>query len=374
MTEQAEKPVLLIVDDSKVIRRAASKMLGEDYTVLEARDGLDAWTQIQQDASISVVFTDMQMPEMNGVQLLQNIRESEDDRINVTPVIMITGVDDTETAKKQVFDLGATDFISKPFDSIDLLSRAKSYARLTRKVVELEKQTGVDKLTGLLNTSSFTEQGTKILSFAQRHHLNIAVVHLEIDDFQNIFLTYGKNVAQQILVAVGKRLSENLRTEDDAARIGVARFSLLLPLTNQDTAKTVVDRLREAVNRIVFDTGTEKIRVSLMAGITAYDETDDLVFADLLSHAEQALESALQKQDDKIAYYDVPAPVPEIQPETAVETTQQDLIDAFAVLVDGRYHEIPEGLIEDMLAHVDAFVAYRQDNCEQRLTASVDGL
>ena len=95
MSEQAEKPVILVVDDSKVIRRAASKMLGDEYEVLEALHGADAWEKLQQNSAISVVFTDMQMPEMNGVQLLEHIRAAEDEHISAIPVIMITGHDDT---------------------------------------------------------------------------------------------------------------------------------------------------------------------------------------------------------------------------------------------------------------------------------------
>lgn len=368
MTDQAEKPVILIVDDSRVIRRAASKMLGEDYVVHEAVDGLDGWTKIQQDVTISVVFTDMQMPEMNGMQLLDNIRNSEDDRINALPVIMITGVDDTENAKKEVFEHGATDFISKPFDSIDLLSRAKSYARLTRKVVELEKQTGTDKLTGLMNATSFEQQGSKTLSFAQRHRLSITVVHLEIDDFQSLFLTHGKNVAQQIIVAVGKKLADNLRAEDVAARTGVAKFALLLPLTNQATAKIAVSRIRETLGKLVFDTGSEKIRVSMVAGITSHDVTEEFGFNDLISQADEALASAAEQSEVKVAVFaeeevDIPAAI-----------TDDDLAEAFSRILEGNYYQIPEQHLDAVMEKVRPFVEYVEAQPSSRLTASGDSI
>ena len=153
--QSSQKPEILIVDDSKVIRKAATKMLGDGYVIHEAVDGRDGWQQIQQNASISVVFTDIQMPVVNGMELLANVRGSDDERIAGLPMIMITGQGDSEDAKQAVFEAGATDFIAKPFSSIDLLTRAKSYAQLNARVVELEKQTGHDKLTGLLNARGF---------------------------------------------------------------------------------------------------------------------------------------------------------------------------------------------------------------------------
>lgn len=156
-----EKPDVLVVDDSRVIRFAAKKMFGDNYTVHLVEDGLIGWAMLQQNSAISVVFTDLSMPNMNGVERLDSIRGSSNDYIANMPVIIMTGHDDSDAMKQQVFDAGATDLISKPFESIDLLSRAKAYARLKRKVVELEKKTGYDKLTGLYNANFLVEQGSK---------------------------------------------------------------------------------------------------------------------------------------------------------------------------------------------------------------------
>ncbi len=347
-----DKPVILVVDDSKVIRRAAAKMLGANYVVLEAVDGEEGWQLIQQNAAISVVFTDMQMPEMNGLELLAHIRGADDERITGLPVIMITGQSDSESAKKQVFEKGATDFISKPFDSIDLLSRAESYARLNRKVVELEKQTGYDKLTGLFNTSNFNEQGAKALSFSLRHKLNVSVALLEIMDFQNLYIKHGKAVAQQIIIAVGKRLGENMRNEDVAARIGVARFALLMPLTNAANSLAVIARLREAINKLVFDTSKDKIRVALAAGMTsaALDMTDG--FDVLVSQADTALARAMQGKDETVASF------AKAQRPAEIEVTQAQMEQAFMHIMQGNYYQIPEHHLQAVMARLSPFLQY----------------
>lgn len=351
----SEKPQILVVDDSRVIRRAAYKMLADDYQVHEAIDGMDGWQQLQQNDAISVVFTDMQMPEMSGMELLANIRNSEDERLAALPVIMITGVGDTEAAKRMVFDAGATDFIAKPFESIDLLSRAKSYARLNRKVVELEKETGHDKLTGLFSVASYEEQGEKALSFAMRHKLQITAVYFEITGFQDIYLAHGKSVAQQVIIAVGKRLKEVMRTEDIAARLGVAKYAVLLPLTNDSNALVVIRRIRETINKLVFNTGREKIRVSLAAGYTSPDVSVPLVFTEMMEQAESALQKAIEcNSGERVSSF--------FEQQEAVEhrpaITDADMRVAFQHILDGSYFQVPDNMLQTVAEKLNPFLDY----------------
>ena len=129
MTEQSEeKPEVLVVDDSKVIRLAAKKMLGADYVIHLAEDGLVGWEMVQQNTAISVVFTDLSMPNLGGMELLKQIRDSSNDAIANLPVVIMTGAEDSESTKQTVFAAGATDFISTPSDAIDLVSRARAFA------------------------------------------------------------------------------------------------------------------------------------------------------------------------------------------------------------------------------------------------------
>ena len=116
MSEQVtEKPEILVVDDSKVIRLAVKKMLAGDYKLHFAEDGQIAWEMLQKNNAISVVFTDLNMPNLNGMELLNHIRCADTEHIADLPVIIITGHEDSESIKQEVFDAGATDFIAKPF-------------------------------------------------------------------------------------------------------------------------------------------------------------------------------------------------------------------------------------------------------------------
>ena len=367
MSEQsADKPEILVVDDSKVIRLAARKMLGTDYEIHLAEDGLVGWEILQKNNNISVVFSDLIMPNLNGMELLENIRNSSDDRIANLPVIIMTGHDDSEQGKQTVFDAGATDFISKPFESIDLVSRANSYAHLSRKVIELEKKTGYDKLTGLYNAGMLEEQGAKAFSFASRHKLFISVAYFEILDFQDLFLNYGKNVAQHIIVAVGKRLQDTMREEDIAARLAVAKYALVLPMTNKKNTELVISRIRESINKLVFDTGKEKIRVNFVAGYTSPDLSSDVEFAEVLEQTDAALQRAIISSTEPMVSSD-----DEVEAaEPAVVITEQDIEKAFAHIIEGSFYQIPDAHLATVVERFSPFLRYVENQTELELEES----
>src|SRR5689334_21967252 len=120
----ASKSRVLVVDDSRLIQKAVLKMLGGEFDVVTADDGVEAWTIVQNDASIDVVFADLDMPRMDGYELIELIRRATELGIHNLPVIVVTGVKEDEEARERALRVGATDFITKPFTTTDLIARA----------------------------------------------------------------------------------------------------------------------------------------------------------------------------------------------------------------------------------------------------------
>lgn len=131
---QQSKINILVVDDSTTIRRSIISHLGDKYVTHEAVDGEAAWKLLQSNQSISLVFADMHMPVMNGMLLLKKIRTSESERIASLPVIIITGYENADAARRASYNIGATDFISKPFDAYEILTKVGSYTKLDKKL------------------------------------------------------------------------------------------------------------------------------------------------------------------------------------------------------------------------------------------------
>lgn len=323
---------ILVVDDSKVIRRAAVKILEKEYAVLEAEDGADAWNQIQTNKSISVVFSDLGMPNMDGYQLLENIRKSDDTAISRLPVIIITGAEESDGAKQKVFEHGATDFISKPFDSIALRTRAQAHINYRREVQSLEQRVTVDKVTGLYTEPAFKQQGEQALAYARRHGTNLTVVRIDIEQFADIFVKHGKDVAEQILARIALIIREVLRKEDSASRMGVSKFGLLLPCADGEGATQVVTRICQRVASLKLKLGNDIIQLKFSAGITAPQIRDDgSNFENFLLDAEIAQQQSAQEGGGKIILYQTGKQIaPPAPPLPRVEVNVEDLLKQIA--------------------------------------------
>lgn len=349
------KPKILFVDDSKTVRKSAVKILSEDYSVVEASNGKEACDLIQKDHTFDVIFADIQMPEMNGLQFLQKIRAIDDYRTAQLPVIMITGHSDSHAAMRAVFEMGATGFISKPFSDIDLISRAHSYLDLTRKMEQLENLKGVDRLTNLSNFTNFEEHGKKTLSISMRHHLDLSIVYLELHSFQDMKNDLGKKASEKILISVADKLKSVLRDEEVISRIGEAKFALLMPMTNRIKAQVAVNRVQDQINAMVFNRGDDKIHLNIVAGLTGTGLNNrGLSFDMLCMRADEALKSALKKDDAQVFNYH------DDHVQKAVKNIPQEdiLSDALVHIMTGNFNKVSDHDLPFVIDHLEPFMEY----------------
>ena len=326
VTEKNSQNQVLVVDDSRVIRRAAVKILQNDFDVIEAEDGEEAWEELQKNPNISVVFSDLGMPVMDGFELLEKIRNADDPALAKVPVIIITGAEESDGTKEEVLELGATDFISKPFDSISLKTRAAANINYRKEVQSLEKRVGVDKLTGLLTQESFIQQGEQALAYAQRHCTEISLIRFDIEHFAEVFIKHGKEIAEQILGKITGIINEGKRTEDIAARLGVSRFALILHSSDPKGAEIAVSRICQRVARLKLKMGDDVFNMLLSTGITTLSmEKPDIDFVTFLKHAESAHKKAAEKGGGKIIRYKTTGQSTENVPVTEIEINLEEI-------------------------------------------------
>lgn len=284
------RPRILVVDDSRLIRASFVKFLGEEFDIEQCEDGAQAWDLLQKDQSFNLIFSDLAMPKLDGYQLLEKIRASDNPNIADTPVIIVTGKEDGEEAKERFLSLGATDLVSKPFHSTELVSRARSYSALRKKVVQLEKQVPVDQLTGLATREYFMEQGEKHLALARRNLYKITVARVAISNLVQLKNEFGAQIAAKMIAVAGKAIGENKRTEDIAAHFGAGQFALLLPGADPQATAQVWARLRTRIANFQLKVGDKVATISFATGI-ATQNVDEAVtqFSQVLYQAEEAL-------------------------------------------------------------------------------------
>lgn len=119
MQQQVEtnnRPWVLVVDDSRVVRKTILKILGRDFNIIEAEDGMAGWRMASQNSRIEAIISDIQMPELDGYHLICKIRAAEDPAMRELPIIVITSAED-EITRERAFACGANDFILKPFNA-----------------------------------------------------------------------------------------------------------------------------------------------------------------------------------------------------------------------------------------------------------------
>jgi len=304
------RPRILVVDDSRLIRASFVKFLGEEFDIEQCEDGAQAWELLQKDQAFNLVFSDLAMPKLDGYQLLEKIRGSDDPNISEIPVIIVTGKEDGEEAKDRFLGLGATDLVTKPFHSAELVSRARSYSALRKKVVQLEKQVPVDKLTGLATREHLMEQGEKHLALARRNLYKLTVARLAITNLVQLKNEFGAQVAAKMIALAGKAINENKRTEDLAAHFGVGQFALLLPGADPQATAQVWARLRNRISNFQLKVGDKVATISFATGIASLSIDDTVTqFSQVLYQAEEALRK--------------PAPAPEKAPAAAPEKSEE---------------------------------------------------
>jgi diguanylate cyclase (GGDEF)-like protein len=271
----ANKVRVLVADDSRVIRKAVAKILGEDFEILEAEDGEDGWQLLARDERIEVLITDIMMPRLDGYGFICRVRASETSRIRDIPIIVITGAQD-ETTRERAYACGATDFIVKPIDAVQMLARARAHAKLdqtTRKLTETEhalgEQSAVDPLTQLHSRRYFVEHGAQDVAFAGRHEHELSVIRLDIDQFPDVPPHHGEATGNKILVWTANILLQACRTEDTVARLVDSEFAIIAPATGRVEAAVLCERIRSAVAKKPFvDTGIN-INLTVSLGLAS---------------------------------------------------------------------------------------------------------
>lgn len=278
----AERPRLLVVDDSRIVRATIRKHLADVYDLVEEADGEAGWRRLLADDAVSLLISDLSMPELDGMGLLARVRESGEPRIRHLPVIIISGEEDDAT-KRRCAEAGANDFITKSTDRTEMLARVRANLDLAATRRELEEsrttqaQTATtDAVTGVGTSHLLTLQLEQSLAFAHRHSSEVTLMLIEVDHFQSLAEKLGERVSGQMLNLLAKLLSAKLRREDTLAHLDGALFAVVSPGSSLAGVRTLAERLRQAVSnaRINFRNEQLHITASFALANSWHDKTE----------------------------------------------------------------------------------------------------
>ena len=282
MSSTPEQPTILLVDDDPVSLELLAGILGKSHRCLRAMSGAEALAQVAHDELPDMVVLDLNLPDMDGFELCKRIKD--DDRYASVPVIFITAAG---SAEKEVrgLDLGAVDFLTKPFSAAVVLARVKTHLRLKAQTEMLERMAWVDGLTALPNRRRFDSMLELEGRRAFRERLPLAVLFIDVDSFKAYNDHYGHGAGDECLRQVAAALhGAILRAADLVARYGGEEFAVLMPNTDREGAVEVAERMRTAVEALALshqhsgDHPVVTVSIGVAGGVPArMEEAEKLV-------------------------------------------------------------------------------------------------
>jgi len=296
VAEMAELPRVLVVDDSRVVRASLVQHIKAQYEVREEADGEAAWQTLVLDQSIRAVVSDLQMPKMNGYELLERLRTSRLRRLQQMPFILVSG-EETEEERGKARGLGASDFITKGSGAIEILARLGNLLALQQAQENLDsgrEQMVQNPATGLFTRKYLELQAAQALSHSARHGIDVSLMVLAFDGYDVLSHKLGPVLAEEVGNRFAKMLASKMRQEDSLGHIAEGRFAVVSPGTAPNYCASFAERVRQAVEASRLSVQGQSLGLTVSIGLASVPT--DLVSSAgaLLELAEQRMQKAMQ--------------------------------------------------------------------------------
>jgi len=263
---------ILIVDDAIINIQVLNELLKGEYRVFFATRGNEA-LDIATTALPDLILLDVMMPDMDGYDVCRKLKD--DPLLKEIPVIFITAMSQ-EQDEVLGLELGAVDYITKPFNLSLVRLRVRNQLELKRQRDILERLSLMDGLTGLPNRRAFDECFDREWRRAWRKGWDLSLIMLDIDYFKAYNDTYGHIAGDDCLKRIGSALAATLgRGGDFIARYGGEEFICVLPNTDTAGATSMGEKLRTMVEELQIPHQTSSISPSVTISLGVAHVTPD---------------------------------------------------------------------------------------------------
>lgn len=283
---------ILIVDDAPANISVLVKALTSDYEISVAVTGEDALSIVTSDRAPDLVLLDIMMPGMDGYEVCRRMKN--DAATREIPIIFITAKDDEEDETRGL-ELGAVDYITKPFSPPIVKARVKTHLELKRKSDLLENLASLDGLTCIANRRRFDQILEVEWSRALRTESWISVIMMDIDFFKPYNDNYGHAAGDDCLRKVAEALETSLRrSADTVARYGGEEFVAILPGTDPHGALVVAENMRHSVESLAIEHAYSAVSplVTISAGVASAIPMTESSAGTLVASADKRLYEA----------------------------------------------------------------------------------
>lgn len=295
---------ILIVDDTPVNIQMLVSALKDTYRVRVANGGRKALAIAESDDPPDIILLDVKMPELDGYEVCRRLKQNP--ATMQIPVIFVTTRGSSEDEAFGL-NLGAVDYISKPFSIPVVKARVRTHLQLKRHTDKLESLAMIDGLTGIANRRSFDQSLEQEWRRAQRTNAWLSLIMIDIDEFKKYNDNYGHGTGDECLRRVAGTIESTMRRSGDfVGRYGGEEFVVLLPECDREGAVEMAEKIRTKIKNLdiphAFSQISDHITVSL--GCNSMRYMPGTPCTQLLQKADQALYKAKEQGRDRVVASD----------------------------------------------------------------------
>ncbi len=293
-----DKIKVLVVDDSKIFRSHISKLLAvHKYIVFEAASGTEALDIINKNPDIKLIITDYEMPKMDGLKLIKEIRKKYNKE-----ELSVIGISSygSENMSAIFIKNGANDFLNKPFQSEEFYCRVSQNVEMIEYIEAVRDVSNRDYLTKLYNRRYFFEAAALIYANAMRKNIEITLTMLDIDFFKKVNDTYGHDAGDIVLKEISSVLNSSFRQSDVVARFGGEEFCIITSNMAKTNVRSHFEDLLKKIEDLEIKANDKIIKITVSMGVCTklLDSLDSMI-----KQADKMLYKAKETGRNRICYY-----------------------------------------------------------------------
>ena len=293
---------VLIIDDSQDIHGLLHARLRSEPIELHSAEGGAEGLTMAFSLQPDLILLDVDMPSPDGFEVCRQLKA--DSRTSTVPVVFLSGATSTEEKIKGL-ELGAVDYITKPFDPAELRARVRASLRTKYLLDLLAHKAMIDGLTGLWNRTYFENRLNAELSLSRRSGQPLACIMLDLDHFKRLNDSHGHPFGDEVLRCVAQVLGETCRGEDVICRYGGEEFVILAPNTPAPAAADLAERCRSAIEKFRWNYQGKTVKVTCSLGVADLPHAQPPSIVEL---ADSALYRAKHAGRNRVVVAEPPSP------------------------------------------------------------------
>ncbi len=289
------KSKILVVDDTADNIQILNELLGSKYDVLCAIDGEFA-IEVVNDNNPDLILLDIMMPGIGGFEVCKYLKNNIDTKD--IPIIFITSKND-EISIENAYNIGGSDYITKPFRPKELLAKVNKELVLQEIQKELKYLSTIDPMTKLYNRRYFDQSANILINLNKRNQCDVCIMMIDIDKFKDVNDIHGHAIGDSVIVSLADELKKVTRNSDLIFRWGGEEFLILLPHTKLEGANIIAEKIRNSAEQLIININNKKsINFTVSIGLTQCDANYD--FNKSIIHSDEALYCAKNSGRNKV--------------------------------------------------------------------------